>query len=311
MAGFFAQEGVSPWVLVRVVRRWPDFIFGHRNGMYSFVEAKAFTGSASGKTGLESRVLTPLIAEGAMHAAQQLSCDAFGTVWYSITRVRDIVPISLEVTFIELNVPQSRRQAQEKRPVPAAVIDGLAERAVNQAAARLNLRNLQDLQVEARRDRSGIVSNLRELADKEAADLLFEMELGSGAPPTEQMAQAVGRLLAKVNKRRTRAKELDDPSERRFMAAKERAAASYLSPLRRIGDQFIYLADLPREAVSRVKEEWTQNWKRANQPWGVVGTSDLWRCGGAVISISSENLEGTDVCAAKKSPGISPLSARR
>ena len=26
MTGLFAQAGIAPWVLVRVIRRWPDFI---------------------------------------------------------------------------------------------------------------------------------------------------------------------------------------------------------------------------------------------------------------------------------------------
>jgi len=72
MADFFAQEGVSPFVLVRVIRRWPDFIFSDRDGNYSFVESKAFTGYPERKrTVLRGRVKDYLIIEGALDAAQQ------------------------------------------------------------------------------------------------------------------------------------------------------------------------------------------------------------------------------------------------
>jgi hypothetical protein len=41
MAGLFAQQGVAPWVLVRVIQKWPDFIFAEHDERYAFVEAKA------------------------------------------------------------------------------------------------------------------------------------------------------------------------------------------------------------------------------------------------------------------------------
>jgi hypothetical protein len=75
MAGFFAQAGVSPWVLVRVVRRWPDFIFSDRDATYSFVESKAFTSEPSDRHGLAGRVLDGLLVEGAVDAAQQLNLN--------------------------------------------------------------------------------------------------------------------------------------------------------------------------------------------------------------------------------------------
>ena len=66
MAGFFAQAGESPWVLVRVVRRWPDFIFSDRDGTYSFVESKAFTNQSPEREGLANRVPGDLLVEGAV-----------------------------------------------------------------------------------------------------------------------------------------------------------------------------------------------------------------------------------------------------
>jgi hypothetical protein len=139
MAGFFAQEGVSPWVLVRVVRPWPDFIFSHRDGTYSFVESKAFTGKSAGADGLKARVLDSLLVEGAVQAATQLSSDPFGRVWYSFTHIRDITPMRFAVTFLEFNVTDGRRRTQTLRVMPAPVVKGLAERAINQAAAKLRV----------------------------------------------------------------------------------------------------------------------------------------------------------------------------
>jgi hypothetical protein len=112
MAGFFAQEGVSPWVLVRVVRRWPDFIFFQpADGAYSFVESKAFTGNPSGTSRLQGRVLDAQVMEGAIDASQELNSDPFLRVWYSFTHIISITPLELGVTFLELTVSEERRRA--------------------------------------------------------------------------------------------------------------------------------------------------------------------------------------------------------
>lgn len=121
MAGLFAQVGISPWVLVRVVRRWPDFIFAHGDKTYSFVESKAFTQNASGKHGLEARVLNQHVSEGAADTVQQLNSDPFGKVWYAFTHVVSITPMRLDVTFVELNVPSVRRQRHHTKTMPQAV----------------------------------------------------------------------------------------------------------------------------------------------------------------------------------------------
>ncbi|MBS0261388.1 MAG: hypothetical protein JSS02_05475, partial [Planctomycetes bacterium] len=69
MAGIFAQAGICPWVLVRVVRKWPDFIFSQNNGMYSFVESKAFTTDPEENAeGLPRRVHNQLLREGLIDA---------------------------------------------------------------------------------------------------------------------------------------------------------------------------------------------------------------------------------------------------
>lgn len=103
------------------------------------MESKAFTGEPPGGNGLRYRVLDGLIIEGAIDAAQQLNSDPFGKVWNSFTRITSITPMRFDVTLLEFNVLDSKRRSQTLRTLPSAVVDGLTKRAVNQAAAQLNL----------------------------------------------------------------------------------------------------------------------------------------------------------------------------
>jgi hypothetical protein len=296
MAGFFAQVGISPFVLVRVVRRWPDFIFAHRNHLYSFVEAKAFTGRPSGEAGLRGRVLDSLIVQGALDTAQQLRSDPFGRMWYALTRVVEIDSLHLEVTLLEFNVEDAIRNSRPPPAMPQVVVDGLAERAVNQAGAGLEPHDLERSLLDLKSNNLGIFVNLRKLAEEEIPALL--VETGEGAASSsdrEAISAAVDQLLQKIGKQKRKGNELESLRGRRFVQAKAEAAEHRLSWLRRSGTGMICLADLPKEEIGKIREQWTSDWSRANVPWRVLENTQLWRCGGAVVCTGDDQLMGRDI----------------
>jgi hypothetical protein len=279
MAGFFAQVGVSPWV---VVRKWPDFIFSHRDGNYSFVESKAFTGEPGGLTGLRSRVPNALVVEGAVDAAQQLNSDPFGKVWSSFTWIREITPFRLDITFLEFNVAEERRiQALPNRIMPASVADGLAERALNLAAAKREIRRIEDLSL----------PDLRRLAAEEADGLLDELgDADNVSADRQPIIEAIERIVSAIEKKKRRREEETEFGRERIRQAKEQAVLGRLAQLRTLGDQCIFLADLPSKAQTGLREDWSPNWRLANQAWGQIEGVPLWRCGGAVLCLGPGTL---------------------
>jgi hypothetical protein len=293
MAGFFAQAGVSPWVLVRVVHRWPDFIFSDREQTYSFVESKAFTSEPQNGHGLSARVLPGLLAEGALQAAQQLNSDPFGKVWSSFTRIVRVDPMQFEVTFLEFNVPDSRRLSQPLHAMPAAVARGLAERAVNQAAAQLGLSETDSRLTDPTVRKGSLVPELRKRAESEVVVLLSEIDPGSPlSVDRNPIDEAVTALLDRIARRKWKAPKSESMGGRRFKDAKEEAVRNRLSRIRRFGEEWFYLADLAKEDVDQVRRTWTPDWTRACSPWKTIDGVDLWRCGGAVICLADANMDG-------------------
>src|SRR5262249_23610494 len=122
MTGVYAQAGIAPWVLVRVIRRWPDFIFTLRNNRYAFVEAKAFTNGGPSTHGIPN----PLLAECLVTSVQQLNADPYVQVWSAFTNVRQITPLTLHVIFLEMDTNDLRRRANASRVLPDVVVNGLA-----------------------------------------------------------------------------------------------------------------------------------------------------------------------------------------
>jgi hypothetical protein len=296
MAGFFGQAGVSPWILVRVVRHWPDFIFSHSDRTYSFVESKAFATNASGDTGLRARTLDAHLVEGAFHAAQQLNCDSFGRVWYCITQIRGVTPLDLVVTLLELRVSDARKVAQTIRTMPAVVAEGLAERAVNQAAAKIGLVDADEAVVRLKSEGQRLKSSLESQARAEVEGLLSEAsEEPSSIHDVQPISEAINRIVTSLASRKRASRFSEDKVGTRFRAAKESAAECRLSRLRGSGDSTLFLADLPRNSIRQTRHNWVPDWAAASNPWGQVRGTPLWRCGGAVICTGSEELEGTDL----------------
>ena len=137
MVGLYSQAGISPWIIVRVIRRWPDFIFyTEATGRYAFVEAKAFTQESSGRSGLSVRIPDALLGECLVKAVHQTNADPFVTVWGSFTDIVQVAPMRLLVTFLELNPPSSKLDFDLPRFLPQPVLVGLAERAISRAIQR-------------------------------------------------------------------------------------------------------------------------------------------------------------------------------
>ena len=198
MAGLFAQAGISPWVIVRVVRRWPDFIFytPHDQGRHAFVEAKAFTTAPEGSPELFRRVHSNLLGEVAHQAVLQLNADPFVKVWGAFTHIASISPMKLRVTFIEFDCGDARRAGAVHRALPHAVVEGLATRALWQAASKMRDEELEELRSKSGRRSGGRFEaerRLTQIATEELKNLLLP---GSG--PVEVVQNSLEDLQREI-----------------------------------------------------------------------------------------------------------------
>jgi hypothetical protein len=233
------------------------------------------------------------MVEGAVQAAQQLNSDPFGRVWCSFTRIRNITPMRFEVTFLELSVSDQRRASQVVRVLPAPVAEGLAERAVNQAAARLGIRSLAEIQLRASVGPEGGLDALQHAAEEEIGGLLAEISEGVDTSAHRgPIAEAIARIIRTLTKRRAKVRRPEEREGRRLMEAKEAASGGQLSRLREASGGVLLLADLSRARQEEVRRAWSPDWSAANRPWTHLGATPLWRCGGALYCLGSAELAG-------------------
>jgi hypothetical protein len=293
MAGLFAQSGIAPWILVRVIRKWPDFIMYLRGNRYAFVEAKAYSREMLGKTASILRIPDGLLGECVVDAVQQLNSDPFVQVWGAFTYIEQINPMRLQVKFLELDVGDDRRNRVATRILPDAVSNGIAERALRSAVSLLKSSDVILLR-ESDRDpskgeRKRIEGVVVPIAMQVLEELLVEEEVRTAVLASRQHIEAAVRRLVR------KATIPEEGEGKKTFLARERATQGVLSYLRDIGNQALFVGELGRDEYSLISARWNPNWSSANKEWKKVGSTDIWRCGGALFAIGGKKLEGMSI----------------
>ncbi len=288
MAGLYAQAGIAPWVLVRVIHRWPDFIFSTPfSDRCAFVEAKAYTSKPRGQHRVD--IPDPLLGDCLVDAVQELNADPSVQVWNAFTYIEQISPLRLQVTFLELDVNPNRRTRNTHLVLPAAVITGVAERAFRRSLLKLSDLDLALLRQNPKRrtesQQRQLEQNVLSIALEELEELLIEEGPEVAVLASKQaIGEEIRQLLLTVT--------IDDGEGQRFFSARQQAAAGGLSHIRFIGTQSLLIGDLDRQSRNAITTSWKPNWEAANKPWRRIGELSLWRCGGAVFAVGSRQHKG-------------------
>jgi hypothetical protein len=290
MTGLFAQAGIAPWVLVRVIRRWPDFIFYIQDDRYAFVEAKAFTGDDALPKKSPIHIPEALLGECVVDAVQQLNADPFVQVWGAFTHIRQITPMRLRVTFLQLDAPGERRESNKKRVIPQAVLIGVAERALRRAITEFEAAELAPLYRTERRPTKYERNRLEKLLIPAAMQQLESLLSEEGI----QTAVLASHSLVEVELRKMlRYASIPEKGEgHRTFSARERASSGKLSLVRATGPQAIFVGDISRSEQQSISTLWSPDWTSANQPWRKLDPVDVWRCGGSLFAIGSPGIDG-------------------
>lgn len=291
MTGLFAQAGIAPWVLVRVIRRWPDFICYLRDDRYAFVESKAYTGEMAAHKKSALQIPEGLLGECVVDAVQQLNADPFVQVWGAFTHIQQITPMRLQVTFLELDVGSNRRMTTQKRVLPHAVLVGIAERALRRAITEVEAKELAPLRRTDRKpskyERSKLERVLVPAAMQQLEDLLAEEGVRTAVFASPTMIEDELKKLIK------NASIPEHGEGRRIFSARERASSGALSQVRAVGAQALFVGDIGPAEQASISAKWEPLWSDANQPWKNIGSMNVWRCGGAFFAIGDNDLDGT------------------
>jgi hypothetical protein len=285
--GLLSQAFISPWVTVRPIRRWPDFVFLRDRTRYARVESKAFMIDESELGEGLARVNSRVLQDGLREAMQDLVSDPSGEVWLFFTEISQINPLSVTVNAIEVNPPPARRAAMGKTSMPPQVVDGLAEQALARVESELES---DERSVGPRRMNKPEKRRLAEAATRQLDEVLVE---NVPEPLMNEAREAVEEEIRRKAKKAVAAVD----SGKRLRAAKEYGAEGKLGLLRRgrYSSEALMMADLVRQARAELAQSWRPDWLEATLPWGTLEDLALWRCSSAVVAKGDPKWQGSDV----------------
>lgn len=307
MAGLFAQAYVGPLVLVRVIDRWPDFIFYNKpTGLYSFVESKASTGPAVGLGEIGKLISQKLLGECLYEAILQLNTDSNVTVWGAFTKICNVDPMKLEVTFLELNLPGAKR-TKLMRTLPPAVVSSLAERTVSRAASELVMSGHIEREIQKNQNLKSAMGgskkrneNLAEIVTETASNYIEEMLIDAGPEAAlsggrKEIEEEIKSIAAKGVKEALAISAETLSEGKKFREILHVSSPGILAQVRRSGDKNIYMSKLPPDFENDRLSNWEADWKMASTSFATHGQMKLWRCGGAVFGMGDIGLDGQRV----------------
>jgi hypothetical protein len=196
-----------------------------------------------------------------------------------------------DVTLVQFFAEDDKKSESRRSGVPEVVMSGLAERCVGAALA--------DLSDPERLEFTGASkkSNLRRATERRLFDsaqhylfAIFETELADSAPVgVDDIAAHIEQKLHQLPRDRYL------PGLRTRDARRSTHDHPSLSAVGSAGGQQIFIADLPGIDQQQLHQHWSGHWSTAAEPWDVQDGVELWRAGGALFAIGTEQLAGTAV----------------
>ncbi len=295
MTGLFAQAGLSPWILVRVIRHWPDFIYQIKNDRYAFVESKAFTWIDYEEQRHDESELIPdtVFGEALIDAISQLNADPFVQVWYSFTAITSIRPFEFKVIFLELDTTENRRAHVEKRILPEAIIKGLSERALLLTASKIEDPFLLDLARKTKLSKNEM-KIYKERLTRNAMEEIEGMFLNNNLKTCVFQSRKEFEDKISILAEDIRISDTDKVGRRLFDAL-ACSGNNGLTRIRDIGANTLYIWNMSEKAIFETSQRWIESsWDTANRSWKDIGGVKVWLCGGAVFAVG-KNLDGTRI----------------
>ncbi len=299
-AGLFTQSGISPWVVVRPIRKWPDLICATKDDRFAFIESKGFLCKDGRERIGEVRLpSTKEFNKCCKDAVNQLNADPAVKVWLSFTGLISVDPFHFSVCFISLDRPIEERSAATSDTVPEAVKQGLVDRVVSESCAAYEFRcqsvvaPVQSNVFADDEDDTRALERAKQKVWEEEAEKLPRRvrKVVSGVVANSFSSRDLNEeLLGFAKKRLKRIKRASNPSSlsgKRLAEAKKLASSGELAFLRETSCGSLCITDLPRETRRSIELKFqVGSWGNATESILQQQGLELYRCGGVAVGIS-------------------------
>jgi hypothetical protein len=278
LCGIYATSGIGPWPVVRVINRWPDFIFFDRNSnRFALLESKAFANIDGPVSKFEDRFDRNIIQEFLLDALRHLVSDRGVSVWGCFTSVKSIEPFKAQLTMVETTLAVNPFSNSN-----STVVDMLAD-LVLQVALNKFLPELVNAGTKKARGMLLARDDSTETAAlKSVQAAIAQLPLSAvGALSAEDKNRLANEAILGLQKNQKKIISL--LSEADTLTSNRRGfSTSDYETIREIGDIRLEARRLNHDEAIEIDKNWLQNWDAVGQPVGFDET-EIFRCGGLLI----------------------------
>lgn len=278
LAGLLATAGIGPWPIVRVINRWPDFIFHDRkNKRFALLESKAFSDINGSCVKFEDRFKKRILEDFLLDALRHLVSDRGVSVWGAFTCVKSIEPFKAQVTFVE-TVLQSGVTNTSK----STIVDALGEFVLQVALNSLFIVMSEFTEKQI----SAVFSSRNETPSDELNRAiqasLIQLPKSVTSSFTEidiKQIEAEAYSIFKIKRKKIMAlaKDINNISFKR-----SGFTTTSFEAIRKIGDIELIARRLSDDEATNLDKNWHPNWGMVNQFY-TCDEENIFRCGGLLI----------------------------
>ena len=282
LAGLFSQSYFAPFVLVRNIRRWPDFIFYNNSNKYVFVESKATASEIDINNPKNGDFEKDILSEFVMDAMQSVLNNQSTNICLSQTRISgDSKQRIFHLCILEMECDSS--SYSENTSMPPSVVSGLAYQIVDQYISSL-FDESGPLEFSYNIDEK-LKYRLKNFYRKKEIESFKEgiYEINSlevNTKDDQKIDSEIKRIIKKISNKNN----LDFKNIGKSL--KQSISKGVFQNVSNVCNQSIFYKKMNSKDEQDIMKTWTPDWDQSVKYYKKENNNFIWRCGNSFLYVT-------------------------
>jgi len=282
LAGVFSQSYFAPFILVRNIRRWPDFIFINHDNRYVFVESKATASEIDQNGILDGDFEYHILSDFIMDSMKSFLNSETTNVCLSQTRIAgDRFRRIFHLNILEMQ--SSSTKSPQEDNIPPSVVSGLAYQVVDQYISSLFTES-GPLEYSGKMN-DEIKSRIKYFYKKNDADQIKDQiykinSLDINEDDDSKIDKKIKEIMDQLSKK----KILDFKNIGKNM--KKSITSGAFNNIATVCNQNIFYKKMSSTEENSFLKIWQPDWNSAIKPYNNYQNKSYWRCGNSILYVN-------------------------
>jgi len=285
LTGLFCQSYFAPYVLVRNIRRWPDFIFHKNNNKFVFVESKATATELDEKNPLDGNFELNTFNEFLIQSMKSILSSETTNVCLSHTRILgDKSQRVFHLNVLEFKSNSVKDPSQESIPEP--VVSGLAYQIADQYIGYILAQEPIFHGTDTDDELKKYIKKYQKASTNKIKEMLIQKnDLKVNDGDNTRIEDKVESILKKIGSKKNKLEYKKNIGKN----IKDSISSGNFTNVSSICDKNIFFRQLTNDEESIIARQWYPDWSNAIKP--IDESNPLkWRCSNSILYITDQSI---------------------